>query len=109
MLALTTELVETLVVYPDRMLETIERSHGVIYSQAVLLELVRKGMTREDAYAVVQAAAMRSWESGHHLRTTLADDPTVRRYLDDRELDDIFRGERSLTNIPYLYKRCGFD
>ncbi|MCX8051658.1 MAG: adenylosuccinate lyase [Chlorobi bacterium] len=109
MLALTTELVETLVVYPDRMLETIERSHGVIYSQAVLLELVRKGMTREDAYAVVQAAAMRSWESGHHLRTTLADDPTVRRYLDDRELDEIFRGERSLTNIPYLYKRCGFD
>jgi adenylosuccinate lyase len=109
MLALTTELVETLVVYPDRMLETIERSHGVIYSQTVLLELVRKGMTREDAYAVVQAAAMHSWESGHHLRTTLADDPTVRRYLDDRELDEIFRGERSLTNIPYLYKRCGFD
>ncbi len=109
MIALTTELVETLVVYPDRMLETIERSHGVIYSQAVLLELVRHGMTRENAYAIVQSAAMRSWETGKHLRQTLEDDPQVRDLLGDDELDAIFRGERSLSNIPYLYKRCGFE
>jgi len=109
MLALTTELVETLVVYPERMLETIERSHGVIYSQAVLLELVRRGLTREDAYAIVQSAAMRSWESGIHLRQTIGEDPRIRQYLQPEELDAIFRGEHSLVNIPYLYKRCGFE
>ncbi|MCX7929310.1 MAG: adenylosuccinate lyase [Chlorobi bacterium] len=107
MLALTTELVETLVVYPNHMLETIERSHGVVYSQTVLLELVRKGMTREDAYAIVQAAAMRSWDTGQHLRMTLADNPTVRHMMTDDELDAIFRGERSFANIPYIYRRCG--
>ncbi len=109
MIALTTELVETLVVYPEHMLETIERSHGVIYSQAVLLELVRQGLTREQAYAIVQSAAMRSWDTGTHLRQTLWDDEQVRNHLSADELDAIFRGERSLSNIPYLYKRCGFE
>jgi adenylosuccinate lyase len=109
MLALTTELVETLVVYPDRMLETIERSHGVIYSQALLLELVRRGLTREEAYAIVQSAAMRSWDSGRHLRETIWEDARVRQYLQPEELDSIVRGEHSLTNIPYLYRRCGFE
>lgn len=109
MLALATELVEQLVVYPDRMRETIERSHGVIYSQTVLLELVRRGVSRQDAYAAVQRAAMKSWDEGLHLRQTLWDEPLIRQYLQPEDLDAIFRGERSLSNISYLYKRCGLD
>ncbi|GBD05323.1 Adenylosuccinate lyase [bacterium HR20] len=109
MLALATELVEQLVVYPDRMRETIERSHGVIYSQTVLLELVRRGVSRQDAYAAVQRAAMKSWDEGLHLRQTLWEEPLIRQYLQPEDLDAIFRGERSLSNISYLYKRCGLD
>lgn len=109
MLALATELIEHLVVYPDRMRETIERSHGVIYSQTVLLELVRHGVSRQDAYAAVQRAAMKSWDQERHLRQTLWEEPLIRQYLQPEELDAIFRGERSLSNIPYLYKRCGLD
>lgn len=109
MLALATELIEHLVVYPDRMRETIERSHGVIYSQTVLLELVRHGVSRQDAYAAVQRAAMKSWDQERHLRQTLWEEPLIRQYLQPDELDAIFRGERSLSNISYLYKRCGLD
>ena len=109
MIALTTDLVEQLVVYPSRMLETIDRSYGVIYSQTVLLELVRRGVTRQDAYATVQHAAMKSWDEARHLRQTLWEEPLIRQYLQPDELDAIFRGERSLSNIPYLYKRCGID
>lgn len=109
MLALATELIEHLVVYPDRMRETIERSHGVIYSQTVLLELVRHGVSRQDAYAAVQRAAMKSWDQERHLRQTLWEEPLIRQYLQPEELDAIFRGERSLSNISYLYKRCGLD
>lgn len=109
MLALTTELIETLVIYPEHMRQTIERSHGLIYSQTVLLELVRKGMAREEAYAIVQAAAMRAWDNQLPLRQTLWDDPRIQEHFTQEELNVIFRGERSLMNIPYLYKRCGLD
>ncbi|MCS6999499.1 MAG: adenylosuccinate lyase [Bacteroidota bacterium] len=109
MIAQTTELVETLVVYPERMRQTIEQSHGLVFSQAVLLELVRRGMTREQAYSLVQAAAMRSWDENRHLRETLSEDSTVSTYISADELDAIFRGERSLSNISYLYRRCGLE
>ncbi|RMF33937.1 MAG: adenylosuccinate lyase [Chlorobiota bacterium] len=109
MLALATELVDHLVIYPDRMRETIERSHGVIYSQTVLLELVRRGVSRQEGYAAVQRAAMKSWDEGRHLRQTLWEEPLIRQYLQPEDLDSIFRGERSLSNISYLFKRCGLD
>ncbi|MCX7937605.1 MAG: adenylosuccinate lyase [Chlorobi bacterium] len=109
MIAQTTELVETLVLYPERMRQTIEQSHGLVFSQAVLLELVRRGMTREQAYSLVQAAAMRSWDENRHLRETLSEDSTVSTYISADELDAIFRGERSLSNISYLYRRCGLE
>jgi hypothetical protein len=52
---------------------------------------------------------MKSWDEARHLRQTLWEEPLIRQYLQPDELDAIFRGEQSLSNIPYLYKRCGID
>ena len=68
MLSRFTRLVDELVVYPDRMLENLNLTRGVIFSQMVLLKLVEKGMTREQAYAVVQDNAMRAWHDGNRVQ-----------------------------------------
>ena len=90
MLARTRALVEGLVVYPDRMRATLESSLGLVYSQRVLLALVEGGLTREDAYAVVQQNAMRAWDEGRPLRELLGDDERAGAHLSAAELDELF-------------------
>ncbi len=75
-----TGLVENLVVYPDKMLANLGMTHGVIFSQMVLLKLIERGMTREDAYRVVQGNAMRSWNEGTDFQRLLLEDKKVMSY-----------------------------
>lgn len=108
LLHLTTELVETLRVYPEHMARNLELTRGLVYSQSVLLELVRRGMHREDAYRAVQRAAMQSWESGEDFRTTLWQQPEIRkRFGSEAELQELFSAERLLRNVDLLFARCG--
>jgi adenylosuccinate lyase len=109
MLDLCIKLVDRLVVYPENMKANIERSHGVIYSQTVLLELVRRGLTREDAYALVQSAAMKSWAEQRHLVECLRENKSVTDILSDPELSDLFEGKKSLQHVDYVFKRCGLS
>lgn len=88
--ATTRRLVEGLVVHPDRMAAVLTSSGGLVYSQRVLLGLVEHGLTREEAYAVVQSNAMRSWDEGTPLRDLLAADERVRAHLAPAELDELF-------------------
>jgi adenylosuccinate lyase len=90
MLASTRALMEGLVVHPQRMRETLQASRGLVYSQRVLLGLVERGLTREDAYALVQRNAMRAWDEGLELRDLLAADPEVAAVLPADELDRLF-------------------
>jgi adenylosuccinate lyase len=90
MLARTRSLVEGLVVHPARMAAIVESSYGLVYSQRVLLGLVERGLTREDAYALVQRNAMRAWDEGRPLRELLGDDPDVARAIGPDELDRLF-------------------
>ena len=83
-------LVEGLVVRPERMLEVLRSSRGLVYSQRVLLDLVERGLTREKAYAIVQRNAMRAWDEGRDLRDLLGTDPEVAGRLDPGELDALF-------------------
>jgi adenylosuccinate lyase len=83
-------LVEGLVVRPERMLEILRSSRGLVYSQRVLLDLVERGLTREEAYAIVQRNAMRAWDEGRDLRDLLGTDPEVAGRLDPGELDALF-------------------
>lgn len=90
MLARTRALVEGLVVHADRMAEIVASSHGLVYSQRVLLGLVERGLTREQAYALVQRNAMRAWDEGRPLRDLLGADPEVTAVIGAADLDALF-------------------
>ena len=105
MLGRFTRMVKKLVIYPERMQANIQMTHGVIYSQMVLLELIAKGMTREDAYALVQRQAMRAWEEGKDFLTLLKKDKKVREFLDDVQLAELFRTENFLGQVDLIFRR----
>jgi adenylosuccinate lyase len=106
LLHLTTGLVEGLVVDAGRMRANLESTGGLIYTSSVLLELVEGGASREDAYALVQSAAMETWSSGTPFRETLrarAKDAGVE--LDEARLDEICRPERYVADLGPLFDR----
>jgi adenylosuccinate lyase len=98
-------LVDKLLVYPERMLANLEMTHGVIFSQLVLLQLVAKGMSREEAYAVVQRQAMNSWESGRNFKDLLTEDAAVSSYLGPQELAAIFQNENFVKHVDFIFAR----
>ena len=77
----------------------LDASHGLVFSQPVLLALVRAGATRDDAYRIVQRNAMRSWDEGRDFRALLEADPDV----DDEVLDEAFDLGRSLRNLDRVF------
>jgi adenylosuccinate lyase len=105
MLARATGLMRDLVVYPRNMLENIDKLKGVVFSQKVLLKLVDKGTTREEAYAIVQRNAMKVWEGLGDFRSLLIDDPEVMNFLTVKELDACFDIKPYLKQVDYIFKR----
>jgi len=102
----TTAIMEGLVVDAARMLANLESSHGLIYTSVVLLELVNAGMSREDAYALVQGAAMDSWQSGEPFRVALRKHAAVRDIkLDEQQLDDVCSPERFVGRLGEVFDR----
>ena len=83
-------VIDRLVVYPGRMKENLDRLGGLIHSQRVLLALTQAGVSREDAYRLVQRNAMKTWQEGADFLTALKDDPEVRAALDEPTLDGLF-------------------
>jgi adenylosuccinate lyase len=108
LLHLTLRLVNGLVVDTGRMRANLDATGGLIYSSAVLLELVESGLSREDSYAITQAAAMETWSSGVPFRETLrkhaADNGQT---LDEARLDDVCRPERYLDRLSDVFERVG--
>ena len=106
LLHLTTGLIRGLVVNAGRMRANLESTGGMIYTSSVLLELVTAGMSREDAYALVQAAAMATWETGTPLRETLRKEAAAAgRSLDERRLDEVCRPERYVERLGGVFGR----
>jgi adenylosuccinate lyase len=106
LLYLTTGLIEGLVVDRDRMLANLESTGGLIYTSSILLELVGSGMSREDAYALVQAAAMRTWQDGTPLLQTLGTEAAERGVtLDDARLAEVSRPERYVARLGGVFER----
>jgi adenylosuccinate lyase len=108
LLHLTLRLVNGLVVDTARMRSNLDATGGLIYSSAVLLELVESGLSREDSYAITQAAAMETWSSGVPFRETLrkhaADNGQT---LDEARLDEVCRPERYLDRLSDVFERVG--
>ena len=107
MVALMTDVLDRLIVYPQHMRENLDRTHGLIFSQAVLLALTNKGMKREDAYRLVQTAAMEVWRSGKDFRATLEAVPEVSGLLSAGELVGIFDLDKSIRNVDEIFQRAG--
>jgi len=105
LLAKTTKLVETMFVYPRRMLENLDLLKGLIFSGQLLLELVEKGVSREEAYRWVQRNAMQVWETREDFRTLAERDRDIRRHLDPDEIARVFNVERYLKNVDAIFRR----
>jgi adenylosuccinate lyase len=93
-----TSLVEGMVAYPERMRENLDASHGLVFSQPVLLALVEAGLTRDDAYRLVQRNAMRTWEEHRPFVDVLRDDPEVLGALGEDRLHACFDLESALVH-----------
>ncbi|MBI3027958.1 MAG: adenylosuccinate lyase [Candidatus Rokubacteria bacterium] len=100
-------ILEGLQVYPERLRENFERSHGLIYSQRVLLKLAEKGLPRQRAYEIVQANAMTAWREQRSFEELLAKDPEVGRLLTAGELKECFDPAWYLRNVDAIYRRLG--
>ncbi len=105
MLAELTEILEGLVVFPERMRENLEAGGGLAYSQRVLLTLVERGMSRDAAYRAVQRAAAAAWDERKDFRAELAADPDVSRVLSADELGALFDSGWYLRNLDVVFDR----
>ena len=106
LLHLTTRLVTGLVVDADQMRANLDSSGGLIYTSTVLLELVETGLSREDAYAFVQQAAMATWERGAPFRAALTEQAaTAGQQLDEARLDEVCRPEHYLARLAPVFDR----
>ena len=107
MLWLFAGIMEGLAVYPERMLANLDLTRGQVYSQAVMLDLVEAGMSRQDAYQLVRAHCHAAAASGEHLHELLAGDPKVAEYLPRQKLAQVFDVERHLLHIDAAFARLG--
>ena len=98
-------LAQNLVVYPDRMIENMRLTRGVIFSQLVLLKLVEKGISREQAYAIVQRNAMKAWQEGVEFKELLLSDNEVMSRLSSSDLDSVFKEQNFLTHVDHIFNR----
>ncbi|WP_106494683.1 adenylosuccinate lyase [Lentibacillus sp. Marseille-P4043] len=100
-------IVKKLTVFPENMKRNIDKTHGVIFSQRVLLALIDKGMTREEAYDLVQPKAMQAWETETHFKQLLEENELVTSKLSQDEIDDCFDYTYHLKNVDRIFDRIG--
>jgi adenylosuccinate lyase len=105
LLAKTTNLIDRLLVYPKRMLKNLESTGGLIFSGQLLLDLAESGMSREDAYRLVQSHAMRSWKEELVFRDEVARDAAITDRLSPEKLARAFDYHRQLANVDAIFKR----
>jgi len=98
-------LMENLLVYPDNMLKNLNKTGGLIFSQEVLLALIKKGITREESYALVQRNAMQVWEHQKDFKTLLKADSDIMNLLSESEIDNLFDLQKVMKNINKIFER----
>ena len=106
-LSIFTRIIEGLRVFPERMYANIESSMGLIFSQRALLELVDKGLSREESYKIVQSNAARCWEEGRDFRDLLKSDATVAAHLSPSELENLFDYGYYTRYVDDTFQRLG--
>jgi adenylosuccinate lyase len=99
------KILDGLHVYPKKMRENMARSYGLYNSQRVMLALIDKGLSRDDAYDIVQKKAMVSWRKATDFKKLLLKDKTIRKYLSSKEIEHVFDLSYYLKHIDYIFKR----
>ena len=101
------QVIDGLNVYPENMMANLIKTHGLIFSQRVLLELMEKGLPRPKAYDLVQRCAMKTWKEGSDFKMNLLADKEVAKILHKKDLDRIFNLNYYLRNVNKIYKKVG--
>ncbi|MDQ7816785.1 MAG: adenylosuccinate lyase [Melioribacteraceae bacterium] len=106
MLGLAAKLIDKLIIYPDKMLKNLNLTRGLIFSQAVLLMMTEKGISREEAYQIVQSCAMNVWQNEKsNLKDELMKNEKVNKLINSDEFENIFDNKKLLKNIDYIFER----
>ena len=105
MLQKFTNLISNLNVYPERMKENLEKTRGLIFSQKIMLELTKKGLSREEAYRMVQRISMRVWQGQTEFKELLLEDQEVGQCLTKSEIEKCFDYQTYLKNIDSIFIR----
>jgi adenylosuccinate lyase len=106
MLNLSNKLIDNLIIYPDNMIKNMNLTRGLIHSQTIMLELVNKGVAREEAYSLVQVPAMAVWADPHkNMKDELLNSKGIKKYLTKDEIEQIFNSDKMLKNIDYIFSR----
>lgn len=109
MLAKMVGLIKNLLVYPENMINNLNLTRGLVFSQKVLLKITEKGASREDAYKFVQTAAMDVWrDKTKNMKDELLKTPEINKYLSKDEIDELFDYSKMLKNIDYIFERTVF-
>jgi adenylosuccinate lyase len=102
-----TFIISGLLVYPDAMKESMDRTGGLFYSQSLLLALIDKGISREESYKLVQTIAMRTWNREGSLKSLAATDPVISKTLSQKEIESVFTLDKYYNHIDVIYKKAG--
>jgi adenylosuccinate lyase len=105
MLSKTANLIDTMFVYPERMRANLESTRGLIFSGQLLLDLVEHGVTREDAYRLVQSHAMQAWKEGLDFRQLVLADKEITGRVPRKQIEYAFDLPRQLKNIDKIFER----
>jgi adenylosuccinate lyase len=105
----TTNLVDKMLVYPERMRRNLEMTKGLVFSGQLLLDLAAAGMLREQAYAIVQKHAMEAWENEGNFRAVIEADPEIAKLVSKEKLAETFSVERQLRNVDAIFARVFKD
>jgi len=105
MLARLTGLIKNLLIYPERMKKNLELMRGLPFSEGILLALTRKGITREEAYQVVQENAMKVWSGEKGFEELLREDVRIKQWLTSKELAHLFNLDHTLKNVEVIFRR----
>src|SRR5438309_7607969 len=105
LLSKTANIVENLLVYPERMKRNLESTGGLVFSGQVLLDLAESGMSREDAYRLVQGNAMRAWKEEKNYKEMMFAEPEITSRLSREKLEQAFSAERQLKNVDRIFAR----
>ncbi len=101
------KLIDKLEVNPEKMKENLNLTNGLLFSQALMLALVNKGITREDAYLMVQKPSMQCWKSNDSMKNIVLSDDNITSHLTENEIKNCFDLDIQLRNVQYIYSRVG--